>query len=519
MTNNVWYNYVLNINSSNPLRISNAIIALDVYLNPSVRFNITVNKKACSTPSYYVSTTFAGAGQSRIIFDCSNTITHNGIYNVSILPTGQNTGAVSAWSEITYSSDGSGDLHVSGTEYEVGDMATVFTQLLDLNKLPINNGSCFLDIFYPLINGSHPRMIHDAPMIPAGGDDGFYYYDLSSPPQLGVYMLSARCAYSYNWVWFFGADELARKPANYTILGTWSGDTVSLNSPSDLTFYKCDVASLGAGCLVNFTFNMSSLSGIAYNITSMNLYYSGQIKGSLSNPWNLYLSYWNGTRFVRLNNSLIMTHQSDAPLGTDQYVTNILPLGALINNESVIILLNLTGGTGTGTTLWNNWLSTAVLLSTGTVQEVRGGGELHVRLPHNVSCGNVSVNVSCPQDIINVSCNSSCYYNATINFTGNFSCPHINYSEINDSCAGFFQRNGGETMWTYLIIIMFALAIAEWSKSHVLRFGVILLCALFTFEYWGEAWSFAFGIVTLMYSLYVVIHLGDAKTGIGQGWS
>lgn len=79
-------------------------------------------------------------------------------------------------------------INVKGTEYQVGDMATIFLQLLDENKQPVSNSSCFMSIWYPnkaiWVNNSLMSNL---------GTDGIYYYDTVAPINLGVYMVSAYC--------------------------------------------------------------------------------------------------------------------------------------------------------------------------------------------------------------------------------------------------------------------------------------------------------------------------------------
>jgi hypothetical protein len=378
MTNGQNYTYNLTINPPDKISsVSSAIISFDVYISPTVMFNIWVNNIPCNTPNYTISTTYASAGQSRITFDCSNAITKAGNYNITLKPTQQNTGTISGWLDITYMNNPIGKLELSGTEYSPDDAATMFVQLKDSQGLPINNGTCYLDVWYPLnSSGQHPYTIQDAPMLQALGDDGIYYYDMTAPSQLGVYMLSGKCSYSFNWIWFYPSTENIFKPVMSTsVFGTWTGDTLSLNS-YDMNFYQCDVASLGNGCVANFTFNLSTYGGF-YNVTNINVYYAGQLKGSVSNNWILTLAYWNGTTFVNLSNSLTLTHQAGTPDGVNQLLTNSISTSAIRNN-TIILQYSLKSGSGTGTSVYNDWLSIALLSSSGTIQDVRGSSEMHI---------------------------------------------------------------------------------------------------------------------------------------------
>jgi len=92
----------------------------------------------------------------------------------------------------------------------------------------------------------------------------------------------------------------------------------------------------------------------------------------------LTISYWNGTALVALPNTLtfISTGSSTAPSGLDSLVSNVIPSSAIINGTvKVQISVTFTGSS----TLWNNWLSLALLSSAGTVQDVKGSSEMHIK--------------------------------------------------------------------------------------------------------------------------------------------
>ena len=82
MNPNTPYSYNITLNP--PDKISNvqsAIITFQMWLNPTIEFFIDVNGQQCNTPSYEVHTTYAGAGEGTIFFDCSNVINKAGEYN------------------------------------------------------------------------------------------------------------------------------------------------------------------------------------------------------------------------------------------------------------------------------------------------------------------------------------------------------------------------------------------------------------------------------------------------------
>jgi hypothetical protein len=114
-----------------------------------------------------------------------------------------------------------------------------------------------------------------------------------------------------------------------------------------------------------------STYGSISNITNINIYYSGQDD---TNGKTLTMDYWNGTNFVILSNVLTFTGTATTvPTAYDEFLTNSIPLTSIINNSIKVRL------TTTGTSkVFNNWLSIALLSSSGTIQDVKGSSEMHI---------------------------------------------------------------------------------------------------------------------------------------------
>jgi hypothetical protein len=412
MAINTNYSYIVIVNPPDGISsIKSAIINFDVYMTPSVTFALFVNGQSCNNPTFVVSTTYAGAGQGRITFDCSNVINKEGTYNLNLRVTQANTGAVSGWLDLTYMNNPQGDMDISGTEYSAGDLATIFVQLKDNFGNPVSNGACYVDIFYPNNGTEHPYTIHDAPMFRALGDDGLYYYDLIAPSTLGVYMLSARCGYSFNRVLIYPPTETIIYPIEKRNSGVWLGSPSVLNSKDDSLYERCD-ATLSAPCSANYTFNISTYGKI-YNLTNINVYFSGE-DDSIGKT--LTMAYYNGTSFVNLPNVLTFGGTAGSiPTGYDEYLTNSVPLNALLNSNDTIIIRLITTGTSK---VFQNWLSLSLLSSTGTIQDLKGSSEMHIT---NIS-GNVLSSINITQvDMTNYTQVSEyvwAYFNRTLtNFT------------------------------------------------------------------------------------------------------
>jgi len=382
-------------------------------------------------------------------FDCTSALTNFTAGNVTFGFRGSQTvknvfGSLS----LTYYNNPFGTLTLSGTEYTPGDPATLFVQLKDNNGLAVQNGACFIDIWYPA-NGSliHPYTINDAPMLQALGDDGIYYYDLTAPSQLGVYMLSARCAYAYNWIWIYPPSELVYGPIRGAILGTWNGATQNLNNPEDGAYDSC-ATSGSSTCSANYTFNVTQYGNIS-NITSIGLYYLGESTAAKV----LSFSYWNGTVFAALPNNLtfIATGSTTAPSGLDSLQTNTIPSTAIINGTVRVQISIVFTGTST---LWNNWLSLALLSSTGTIQDVKGSSEMHItNIPNASATASAS---TIPAAVWNFTTRNLTFYNMT---------DTTNYSRISNLTASdvWSAATRNLTYYAPATVDTNAVAIAVWN--------------------------------------------------------
>lgn len=123
-----------------------------------------------------------------------------------------NTKVIDIYSKIKHA-----DIKVDffGTEYQAGDAGTVWLQLLR-NYQPINNGTCFVDMYYP----NKIQMLDNELMFYLDGSDGLYYRDFTVPSTVGVYMLSASC-YLPATAWYDVFDDysLIESYANVTVIG------------------------------------------------------------------------------------------------------------------------------------------------------------------------------------------------------------------------------------------------------------------------------------------------------------
>jgi len=372
------YTYELNINPPDGFNnVISAIVTFQMWLNPTIEFFLLVDGQQCNTPSYEVHTTYAGAGEGTIYFDCSNIITEAGTYTITLTPD-DDTGAVTGWVDMTYTNDPTGDFELQGTEYSPGDPGTIFLQLKDAQGSPVNNGACYLDIYSPLVNGTHPYFLEDAPMIFDSNDDGIYYYDIHVPEILGNYMLSAKCSYSYQTpLWVYGPFSQDVASEVRIANGDWDGNAVALNDKADTLYEKCISTSGTNGCLTEWIWQLPA-GDYASNESIINVYYSGQADRERL----VHFSCLNitGGNYVDFDNQLTYSGHASGTLATqvDDFLTNILPRACVNETQSEPNVTIRYYANTNGLVIYHNWLSLLVLASSGNVQDLKGSSEMHV---------------------------------------------------------------------------------------------------------------------------------------------
>jgi len=185
-------------------------------------------------------------------------------------------------------------MKVFGTEYFYGEVATTFLQLLDENFEPVNNATCWINVYYP----NNTKFIDSALM--GRFEEGLYFYSYLVPSISGVYMLTARCfiptsEYELKAVDFAALSSIKEEVGTYyntyevdnvyhMITGTANyldvyyniSDTVNFINATDaqvVMFYKVDQCT---NCVKMYVYNFinqtwellpnsGSGSGVGYN--------------------------------------------------------------------------------------------------------------------------------------------------------------------------------------------------------------------------------------------------------------
>lgn len=381
MSNGVNYTSNLVFNPSDGVsRVKSAILTVDAYLTPTVTINVWIDGVACNTPSYTVSTTFAGAGKGTLSFDCTNRVTTTKNYTITIRPTGANTGAVTAWADITYDDAPAGEVKVHGTEYRSGETATLWLQLTDNQNEPENDASCYIDIYAPsTANTTRPEIIKSAPMLQLGGSEGVYYYEIVTPNTTGVYMDIASCSYPHSSAYVYQIDGLeTNAPIKSNTTGTWSGNDLFIDGYSDWIYTQCSSGG-GKVCEATYDYNTSVhiSNSTINNLTNADVFFMGETSAVAT--MSTFAYYWNNNTWVTLSNNLTFTGASNVPLGVGDFVSNNIRFNQssdIIRNGTIRIRIRATSSNNF--ILYPNWLNIQLRSGTGTVQELKGSSEMHI---------------------------------------------------------------------------------------------------------------------------------------------
>jgi hypothetical protein len=283
-------------------------------------------------------------------------------------------------------------IQISGTEYNIGENATVFLQLLDSNKLPINDALCYLTLYYP----NKTIFLNNANMMYMLSSAGLYYYDMVVPNSVGVYMVSASCDFSYNLTYINSSKD------SYVV------SSFPTTNYGNETVFVVGAASSGAVNITSYVqFSNLTLNG---NVTSayLFLYKAGGI-GS-NHIVNLYrvTSEWNESNITWNNQPIVNGYIWDSKVmnANGWYSWNITNLlrGWLNGSYSNYgMYLNFTSP-ALGTWNFSSFSSReyggeyvprilVVYESAEFISEIRGSGEIHV----SDTLSNLTVNINATQ--------------------------------------------------------------------------------------------------------------------------
>ena len=287
-----------------------------------------------------------------------------------------NTGAMNGWLDLTYMSNPLGKMQVMGTEYYEGDDAILFLKLQDNQGALIHNATCDVSIYYPKnAYNIHNPFILNAQMTELNLT-GLYYYDFITPTIAGLYMSDAECAYYTDHKKYYEETSVIR-PNRTIISGTYTGDSLVLNSISDWLYTQCDSATSGGNKACDAYYEWATDNSSLF--TNLYVNYLGESSGAPT----MTFYYWNWTtsNWIALPNTLLFhgTAGSGVPSGVDEYQSNkITDIKGAVNQTTNVIRIKTTALAGATFKLFSNYLVLDTSKFSTIAQNLKGSGEVHI---------------------------------------------------------------------------------------------------------------------------------------------
>lgn len=288
-------------------------------------------------------------------------------------------------------------MYMHGTEYQFGQTAKLWLQLLNSSGEPINQGVCFLDIYTP--NNQH--YLYRATMSNMN-QSGIYYYDLAVPDTEGVYPAIAECYYEVGQVRYYATSFVQQ---NFTT--------------SNVTIANDDLECNGFSCNFGWNDGWQNLTEITTITTS-------------GSP--------NGTYQIQGNNDFDMHRYIDATPYTQLFVSFSLGASSLEAGDICHVEYATDGYGGTFTDLVTITNGGDDIGSTTYVVEVTSYG-----LTENSGIGFYA----------NTNENGDYCYLDDITFFGILGTPDVGSMELIDTNTTYFQEsplNGTSKLDIYLYL-------------------------------------------------------------------
>jgi hypothetical protein len=254
-----------------------------------------------------------------------------------------------------------GSISVSGTEYEVGDVAKVFLQVLDDSATRISDAVCMMDAFYP----NNTLFINDSIMTKELTRD-LYYYDVGILPNVtGVYMVYAECVAGFEEVAFDGFSS-GDYGAGYGWNNIWIPDSG-----------VCEVTSLGTPGTPFGAYHLRSQSGCdisrklntGSSCSLINVSFWAKASSLEAGEYCRY-SYGNGSVYFGLLN---ITDGGDDDIYR-KYSYSVCPYGSAANASFRMYAQ----GTGAGDYCYFDDVLVYVVTNESVLFTVAGSSEMHV---------------------------------------------------------------------------------------------------------------------------------------------
>lgn len=274
------------------------------------------------------------------------------------------------------------EIAIHGTEYQVNENGKVFLQLQQ-GGVPINNGTCNVDIFYP----NATIFQRNAPMLLISNSNGLYEFNSIIPNTIGTYPISAKCNFANN-IWFFNNPDkfpFLINTANITLVsGTFAqaNESNNVNLPDD-NQYLSQASTIAGTREANLTIEWDlklSTTNIT-NATQIDLFWKGQTN---SNP-TVFMRIFNfsSNKFVKLPNSVNSNLEAPSSTATgtfDIFLANSIISNEFISNNSIVRVKieSADNNPQANFVIYHNWINARISGSTTTIIDVKGSSEWHI---------------------------------------------------------------------------------------------------------------------------------------------
>jgi hypothetical protein len=354
-----------------------------------------------------------------------------------------------------------GSTYIGGTEYISNQSGLIAVRLISASNTIVTGAVCNVSIFYP----NRSIWLNMTPMTEL--DSGIYYYNFSIPNTTGVYIYSTDCT---------------KTGQNYRAMNTFHVSSVSVATNDNLQQNITDI--------LTYLKNLNITVTDTYILTST-------INSSLI---VLNLTVTNGFDMLDANHSQIISLIENDVLDELADIWDLVDYYGVLTNKSLVsinsTLYNMSNSLTIRINYWGILINTTQISILNAVNNVNDTQIVWFEYINN-SLQNISITLD------NLNFNFSFSSNESINL----SCPPINYSYINETCAGFFSKNGGESMWVALILILFCIVMAEVARTHYFRAAAALGWLLFVWYYWAESWFLVLVVVASFYMMYACIKM------------
>lgn len=318
-----------------------------------------VNNQSC-TPNYWQIPNKNTLNYD-IIFDCTDLVQpfKGGEINLSFMTDKIAQNIVGTY-RMTYYNNPRPEIIIFGTEYVGGDEGTVFLQLLDSNRNPIDDGYCQLTIFYPDDNKTVWYDNINMDFL----SNGIYYRDMVLPEDAGIYMTNVYCYY---------ADILYEFKLPDSVL--YDGDLYqgSTDDAVNVEDTDCILIKTEDGRYHEFRFDNPEIGNINLStITSIDLIWVGMHED------DAYLQMWNfsDSSWDNIGNEINYWFGGDECWDTHAVSrTTQTGFNNYVSGNEARFRIYLDSG---GKKVWTDE-ATIIFHNNGSIiSDIRGSGEIHV---------------------------------------------------------------------------------------------------------------------------------------------